>query len=301
MPKKYYEALEELRIMNNITVSDLCDGVIDERSYYRYLSNDRDASLKVLMRLLENIKIPMISFLNYTTHSRTSDGSADSIRFIYRAHVRKYDDIEVHYSNVKKGVRPDKPFNIVICAYILHYEFKINKITLEDYSKRSLALLKLLPPENDLFTLPPRLLHYFNTNQTDLTILTEYGTSIRDLDFRLQPLFAMNIYELYLRIAALNHQFKVPYTFEIYDKLNTLLGYFLNRYYTVFGYVYGSYLEYSKGNKDYLKPLLKYFHSILILTDTREIKETADFVKLVFNVNIYDLLIEDIKTTDFNR
>lgn len=297
MPKKYYEALEELRIMNDVTVADLCAGVIDERSYYRYLANERDSSFKVLIRLLENIRIPPISFLNYAIHTRKTDGSADTIRFIYRTHVRKYDDIEGPYQNVKKSISPDSPFNIVVCAYILHYELRSDRILFEIYEQKSEELLHLLPKEHDLFSLLPRLLHYHNTDQNEPFLLATYGAIIKDLDYKLQPLFAINTYELYLRIAILNKQYETPYINEVHSNLNGLLVFFANRYYTVFGYVYDAFLSYRAGDQAYLKPLLDYFYNIYILTDATEMRKTADFVKLVFNDDIYELLIKDLKIT----
>lgn len=134
----YIRILDELRQSKGISVATLCDGVISERTYYRYMNSNREVKFEVFKRLADNLDIDTYDVIHYAMFVRTGDPGIT--RFVYRVHLRFFDDIEPLYQTIKHRVEPAREYHELIQTYVKRYEAMTGKITWDEYNKHLASL-----------------------------------------------------------------------------------------------------------------------------------------------------------------
>lgn len=127
----YLQIVEEIRKDSRISVSELCNGIISERTYYRYLQSHNDIPYHTFIRLIDRLNIEICQLMDYFMYFQKSDSSI--ARFPYRVHTLNFDDIDIHYNRIKEEVIELLPMRLLVTAYIRKYEYLIETLSKEDY------------------------------------------------------------------------------------------------------------------------------------------------------------------------
>ena len=117
--KHYFKILEELRLSKRVTVENLCDGIISERTYYRYLASEQDIKLDVIDKLAKKLNISTQDIIHHAYFVRQEDPGIT--RFIYRVHVSHHNDIEPLYQKVKALSLESESFQKALDVHVHKY------------------------------------------------------------------------------------------------------------------------------------------------------------------------------------
>lgn len=73
----YYQLIDELRVAKNKSIMDICEGIISERTYQRYMKNGNNLNFKTVARLLERLDVQLAQFISYVTRLNPTGSMLD--------------------------------------------------------------------------------------------------------------------------------------------------------------------------------------------------------------------------------
>jgi len=208
--KDYFEILEELRKDNHLTVSELCHGIVSERTYYRYLNSNLEIKFNIYSKLVDRLGIEFEQILIYSIHFKKSDPSI--IKFVYRVHVNHFTDIKPLYDIVLQHEPSDTSFGHVVKAMLYKYEFLIGTLDQKAYQIKLEDLIGMVLNDENLDIYKATLLTiYLETNpQNELIDIKRLYAFLLNNDFRMSPLFSVMAVDTFLitnlRSNLINHE-----------------------------------------------------------------------------------------------
>ncbi len=82
----FNKIIDHLRITNDISVDELCDGIISTRTYFRYINNIQNISLSTLSLLLDRLNINYGQLASYTDIFQKSPHIPQKIDYRLKIH-----------------------------------------------------------------------------------------------------------------------------------------------------------------------------------------------------------------------
>lgn len=146
--RDYIRIVEEIRKDNSMSVSMLCEGIISERTYYRYLKTDKEIPYQPYIRLVDRLNIELGQIMDYIVYFQKSDSSL--LRFPYRVHTLNFADVDIHYQKIKEEAITEPPVKLMINAYIKKYEYLIKIINQTTYIESLEGIMEEMNQHKDM-------------------------------------------------------------------------------------------------------------------------------------------------------
>lgn len=126
--KKYAIHLDNLRRKTKLTVKSLCDDIVDQRTYRRYLSGERTLTHLKIVEFCKRLKISTTDF--YYSARESDKYEFQQINNLYKFISAR--DFEKFYSEIR-NIKRDRIIDIQNLRFydfcILKVEFELNKKT----------------------------------------------------------------------------------------------------------------------------------------------------------------------------
>lgn len=280
MSLNLYKIIDELRKLQGISVAELCDGIIQERTYYRYLESTRKPALSLFNTLIKRLKLETVIILVYITFFREDVPLNDYLRLIYRVFCKKYDDIDKYYIRLKNELVGNNIVQHVVDTYILKYEFDTGILNKDQY----LSSLRAIIAPNTVFDIgtifAPLFIYVTSNGDCEYSEDFFYDFITKD-NFAVSPALSIYLYDSFIGFTL----FKSGYFQRlqtVLDKFNYIVP-FLNISYIV-GHrnLYDAYILFIKNDDSYKKYLAKFINSALTLYVPTVQKELLDSLLPLF-------------------
>ncbi|MCF7932320.1 MAG: hypothetical protein K9K93_04045 [Acholeplasmataceae bacterium] len=274
--------LDKMRLAKKVSVSDLCQDIITERTYYRMLKADH-VRTSTFTALIERLGIELSEFIHHTTFVRKNDSR---FKFIYRVHTAFYRDIDEHYENVRDGVDPNIELDLLLNVYVKRYEWQSGKITEAEYLEH---LSSLIP---DIHEDAPFNIYLFNIRLFILEAFPDtcsFSLEQAALQFEKVALgFSVNLsavcYDMILHLLMTQQKHEAFHT--LIAKYVTFITYFPNRYFIMRLNLYKAYLG-KITNDQTMRDRYLYKYLINVLSMENPDNTTINFaeVRHVFGID----------------
>lgn len=135
--------IEKLRIKKGMTIKDLTENIVAQRSYTRYLSKESTLQLNVLDAFLKRLSVPLFQFSLYIKNNIMLDNFEEYYFFDqilnedYKDAKEKYDSIIKHKTLKSPLAKKSIPIAILIMKYNLN---KISKFSMHNKVRQILKL-----------------------------------------------------------------------------------------------------------------------------------------------------------------
>lgn len=283
---EYIKTIDEIRKTRKLSVSELCENIIDERTYYRYLKAEKSINYKIIEQLAQKLNIEIYELIYYAFFIKHSDPGIS--RFIYRIHIGFFQDIVPIYKSVKKYQTDNERINLLLKNYINKYDCMNDKLPIETYHTTLRESINHLSS----FNYP-----CINTILLTSLYLKEFPEEtpkyIRTIADYFEERFVES--ELLFSIIALDNALKAYLASETsdmdaYKKLTAMLEkiviHFPHRYFQNRHFLYQAYLKHCENNKKAMQDILyKYLLGITIFSDPKHYTEEKALVKRLFNID----------------
>ena len=284
--KHYFKILEELRLSKRVTVENLCDGIISERTYYRYLASEQDIKLDVIDKLAKKLNVSTQDIIHHAYFVRQEDPGIT--RFIYRVHVSHHNDIEPLYQKVKTLSLESESFQKALDVHVHKYTYQTSRIRKETYLEtlktHALSLEQYAHHDiNAALTLSLFVKDHPEGKQVNVLKIYDY---LIEKGMTTEPLFVIFTIDNLLD-AAINHGVQ---DFELFKQLTQTLGNilqgFAHKFFSTQYRLYQSYIHHREQNipsRDLF--LYKHIIGIAILHGGDAYKNALKRIKDLFDVD----------------
>jgi hypothetical protein len=188
--KELFPILDELRVRQKITIADFCDGVMTERTYFRYRKTPEKMDYTYLQKLLAKLGISFPEFFAYAYYW-SKPSVPPYLRFLVRVLNNQYFDIAPIYEEVKNLDWSSPEDTLILENYRARYRMDVGLDTPENYQatlEKSHALLS--EGKHDArYWLSLALLA--ENNPSLFEQYPDFVSRLIELDFRLQSLFVL--------------------------------------------------------------------------------------------------------------
>jgi len=284
--RDYFRILDKIRISKGISVSDLCYGIMSERTYYRYMLSNKDIRFEIYNKLLQKLEVDASNIIHYSFFAEKGDPGIT--RFIYRVHVKHFDDIEDIYHQVLKYTSESVQLETIIRIYVKKYEYTGGKISKESYlNALETALKKTIKyNENNINSAIVKSLYIETFPNCDKSIIESVCNFLVKNGLKSEPVFTVITFD---NLLSASLRFNILSS-ELFIELKNLLGkivqffphkYFVNRYtlYHCFA------LKNTKDESELGKHLYKYILGIVVLQGYKDFEKEINLVETLFDIS----------------
>lgn len=290
----FNELIEELRITNGISITELCEDIISERTYYRYINKEQAIRHDIFFKLIHKLNINFTQLFCYT-FTFCDNGDPGINRFIYRIHTESFADIVPIYEKVAKFKSDNVYEQAIIDAYIFKYKYMTKVISVDSYRKGLETLIKRFDKDktdNVFIKLILALYLDLEPKQTlfDANLL---AGKVLETDFCMGFFFHLLTVDNLLMTYLHHKAYKFSYFVELYKCYENLTNYMEIKYFYLNLCLYTAYIL-KKQNKPIgmKKMLFKYYVGMMVLADGCKIKEHVNLLQDIFGIDVDDLTEE---------
>lgn len=283
-----YNLLNELRIEQGMTITELCADIVSERSFIRYLKKEQFAvRTQVFTKLLKRLDLDFLQFMLYYTHYYQTDSGI--YRFLGRVRFGHYRDIEPIYELILNYQSNNRIDELLVETYINFYEFDSGKIAEEKFKNRFLEIIAALPlKESDhLYTKHILLLYttiYPQEPRLDINKLikdTINDKSIINLFVKIMHLYTLVEYTLkYQTLAAEG----LKELLDVFEYNSQLIGQKNNYALLNLGRAYYYYLKGETAS--FKEELWQSALNAIVIMDQHQFSKYQALVKQLFSFDI---------------
>lgn len=290
-PNEYYQIIEELRIAKGVPVTELCQDVISERTYYRNLSSKGNIRYDILSRLSKRLGFTAEDLIHFAIFVRKGDPSVT--RFMYRVHVKHFDDIEPIYTMVQNHQETSETYKLLIEAYLAKYAYIKQDISTTAYHQVLEALAKkgLSYGISDIFVASTLTLYLVEVPDQTLVEMDKLIHYFNTFEFRNNLLFYVFSVDLLLNqlmqaTNTVNSRF-----IDALSHFGQAITFFPHKY---FHMRYALYLAYEAKLKDdqltLTNLLIKYLMHLNMIVGNPDYDEAIKQVHEVFAIDAFDFM-----------
>lgn len=289
--KDHYKILDAIRRDRGMSVTQLCEGIIAERTYYRYLKSTGPFNMDAFIKLARRLHIEPSQLVIYSVFFK--DGDPGTVKFIYRVGVEYYNDIKEHYEKVKAYVSGSSDYDLLLKAFISEYEYKANFITKEQHVENLKGLISKIEnfSAKNIFHLTIYVFYAQVMGEVPHFTLLELGKLISEVDFRFSYIVTCIATERMLGVlidyapdekATYERLFKANANLTLYNAIN---------HFQMQNMKYEAFYELKNGNKEKsLKHLYKYAVAASALMREDAFNHTALQVQKHFGIDLLRLI-----------
>ncbi len=293
---EYFRILDEIRLARGLTISELCEGIISERSYYRHLNSDKNIKFDLFNKLAKKMKIQPHEIIQYSVFVRKGDPGIT--RFMYRVHVLFFDDIKEIYHNVIKIPNDNSSLMLLLQAYIANYEYIMNILSKDQYREALNQIHEQIKhfeyPNINLTTFYTLYLLEFKDNE--VISLNEVANQLLSTELTSGILFQAFAYDNLLRLFMQTNSIDIDLFSKLVDNMKTLVGFFPQKYFRNRYRLYESFKAKLEGKEsDVDKVLYRYLLGNILLLDKKEYQKEAKLVESLFVIDTIPYLKENLE------
>lgn len=288
---EYFQVLDELRQSYNVSISTLCEGIISERSYFRYLKSVDNIRFSEFNQLLARLNVTLGQFVNYAALVRNTDNVIN--KFISRVVFETFTDIEPHYQKILTLEPEDLLFDLVVKAYIKRYEYLIGKISKLEYLEELERIIKSLPNNAPLniYTVIINVLYDELLENKSIESLNHIIDTLLSLDFSLGIFFHVHALDILLDKYLLSNILKDEVKMALINRLIQLLNHFPFKPLLMKKFFYQAYMSYINNKQDeYEGFLLHYALNLVTIYNNQQLQKGKDKVTRIFGINFDEFL-----------
>lgn len=284
----YMLVLDEIRQAKKVSIADLCQDIITERTYYRMMKSIQ-VRTDIFARLTERIGVDFTEFIHYAVFVKKSDSR---FKFIFRVHTKFYRDIKEHYEAMLNYEDPSEELSLLIKVYIKTYEYESKKISQSDYEVFLNELIPALKTNESfniyLFTIQlivkkalPNCPDFPLKEMADMLYKEEFGYSVILVAICYDELLAM----------LLKSQNEDESMRLLMQKFETLVTYFPSRYFLMRYHLYQAYLGKINQDQNMMNSYLyKYIINALSMVEVDEYQDQMTVVSRIFDIDVKDFI-----------
>lgn len=288
----YYQTLNEIRKSKKVSITDLCEGIISERSFYRLMKSSTAIRMETFVKLANKLDVSPYEVISFATF--VTKGDPQLSRFVVRVHTNHLDDIKPIYDEVKNKIIDNIPLNLYIQMNILKYEKDINAIDSEIYQDKLQLLYEscVNGKYNGLYTSAVEFEYLSVQKQIDYAKLYLMINRIIQIDFRMSVFFYIIILDRCL-----------SYLFNIENLDMNLFKLALKRYEEVIQsfpnkYFHTNFLLFSAFNKlidnqDFKIELNKHLLGIIRDRQGERLENELERIENIFKVDYREVLVQN--------
>lgn len=132
---KYAQYIDDIRVQKNMTTKELCDGIVNERTFRRYLSGERNISQEKVFLFCQRLEISPTTFFN-SFLSQDKNEYTKLHRLYTMLHLKEFDDFEKGFSEISRKHLLSK-MHLKLYDYLaVRYLKDTNSISLKEAYKR---------------------------------------------------------------------------------------------------------------------------------------------------------------------
>jgi transcriptional regulator with XRE-family HTH domain len=291
--KVYGKILDEVRQSKNMTVTELCENIISERTYYRYMKQDMEMKFDLFAKLAHRLGLEPYEVIHFSVFIRKGDPGVT--RFIYRVHTRLFSDIDEIYIKLQTHHEELAVLDKLLVAYKQKYWYLINKITLDEYRTTLQQLMMFYRDQSlaNVYVMSFFVLYFEQFTTNDIMDVAELAEHLLKFDYRLGVLpYAIHL-DLFVEIVFGTNWISIDQHRRLADKYGLLLQHFQHKYFVTsywLYYVYASYLDGKWGKVQ--NELYQTIISISIMFGGQQLREKFETIERVFQIQIKEFLVE---------
>jgi len=291
--KEFCQILEKIRKDRNLSISYVCEGIISERTYYRYLRSGSEMRFDIFSKLAQRLGLDSVEIVKYAFYFNKKDPGIT--KFIFRLHTKHFSDIEPIYQSVLKHKEENLSLQNLLNACIAKYEWIVGKITKEEHvSTLGKSLEYLNAKENDnIFTLFTRVLYFETLPDSTLYSAESLAQAILKTDFRMG--FIFYVIALDCLMYSVIGSDKIPIeTFRLLTaRFEEILELVDIKTFHMQKALYKAYLHFLDGQIKEMKRLLfLYAMNLSVLAGGESYCQAKKKVEALFNINFTVFLKE---------
>lgn len=287
-----FEILDEIRKSKNVSVSDLCQNIISERTYYRYLKGNSTIKFEIYNQLMKRLNASINDVIYYSFFVRKGDPGLT--RFTYRQHLRYHKDINDVYVSVKDYQPENKVLQIVFNVSLRRYEYSIGKLTKKEFRSFYESILTEIK-EVDM----PNIFATYVYSMFFIDFPNDIHSSDQTLDEIIgyilafnrgeSIIFAMNTMDNILKLVTEKVMVNKLIYKNLVNKFQETVDIFTVKYYLMRFQLYKAYLFKIEDKKNQMKEyLLRYIANVMSLLHGEYYDEAISFIEKTFEINAMD-------------
>lgn len=302
--KEYYQLIDELRQANNISISDLCEGIISERTYFRNLHSNGNIKFSVILKLLERLNISLAQFVTYAVHLRGEDKGVN--RFIYRVHIQYFKDIEQYYNSLISKPLSNSTFDLTVKAYINKYLYLINNLSKEEYIQDLENIISLFDKNSPLglYKIVVYSLLIEAGKVLEEKLLKEIVETFINLDISFSFFFYLITADVLLYSMIANDLISESMKRKLVEKFNHAISFFPNKLLFLKKFLYNAHINKLDNNCIQMNRNL-FLSSInaIVLLGGNQFTYAKGMIESVFGIDFFNYVkeesIKEINTKKF--
>jgi transcriptional regulator with XRE-family HTH domain len=282
----YIRVLDELRNAKGMSVSELCDNVISERTYYRYMHSVQEVKFDVFKKLAEKLGIDTYDIIHYAMFVRTGDPGIT--KFLYRVHIRYFNDIETFYELAKNYQEPHQEYRSLIQAYVKKYEAMSGRITQDEYRVYLQSLVSTIQSYamQTVYGVGIAALYVIEFPQDPVIRIAAVLERLIEIDHKMSLLLMIITLDLVLDKTIGTDLVDPTLLLKGVAKIEQIVPYFPHKFFLMHYYLYNAYQMQTEAKPKDRDEALYYYLSTLILLEGHEIYQTSiERVTRVFGID----------------
>lgn len=289
--KEYFQILDELRISNNMSVSELCEGVMSERTYFRNLYSNEKIKFSNFIKLLQKLEIGIAHFVIYAIHLRGEDTGV--IKFVSRVQTKSFFDIKPIYEKVLKFNTDDKLFALVVKAFIKKYEYLIEKINKDEYKNELELMINQFDNDSpiNIFEITIYSMYIELENKLEVNQIKEIINTLINMDLSLGYFYHLCSLDNLIFSLLDKNIIEDELMRSLIEKFQMAVRFISHKSFYLKNYLYTAYLNYLDKNESEMRKNLLLFatnHAIVNGKDVYELGKKK--MKSLFNLDFDEFL-----------
>jgi len=285
---EYFQVLDELRKLKNVSVSELCEGIISERTYYRIINKNTILKLSIFMKLLKKLNISLVQFSNFLESKYNLGFNIN--QFIYLVHTQNYQNIEKYYQFAKENCTSKSMYDLMVKAYVKKYEYLQNMISKNEYISLLTQIINDFPNKS-IYQIAVFCLFIESNVDVDTRLIQDVAMQILNVDFSLSLLLAIISLDTFIYTIIDKDTLSLSVKSKLIEKFLFYASFIPNKEIELKSYFYKAYLN-KLNNQSIEDNLLCYLYKIFSYSDLEKYRNEKTKIEKIFNID----LIEFIKT-----
>lgn len=268
----------------------MCEGIISERTYFRYLISSSKISYSSFERLLARLNIDLSQFITYAVFVRSENSV---IKFLNRVHTQTFFDIEPLYQQVLNVQSEDILYTRVIKAYIKKYEYLIRKIEKEEYIAELEAIIDTFEKNAPLsvYHIAIYVLYIEINNAVSKELINKVVDNILTLDHTMSFfIYLCSLDTLIYTIIDKNIKR------ELVERFSQMVNFVAFKTFSLKNYLYTAFLNYMDQDQEAMyKNLLHYAINLAVIYGGEQLHKGKEKFQSLFGFNFDEFIVNESK------
>ena len=295
--KEFWQIIEKIRKERNLSISLVCEDIISERTYYRYMRSGCEMRFDILSKLSHRLGLDSVEIVKFAFYFNKKDPGIT--KFLFRLQTKQFSDIEPIYQSILEHKEENLSLQKLLNACIAKYEWIVGKIAKEDYISVLEKSLEYSSAEenNNIFILLTRVLYYEALPNNTRYSAECLAQAILKADFRMGFIFYVIALDCLMYSVLGSEKISIE-TFRLLTaRFEEILELVDIKPFHMQKSLYKAYLHFLDGQIEEMKhPLFLYAMNLSVLFGGESYCQAKKKVEKLFKINLTDFLKEQSET-----